>query len=903
MTDQIGGAWIRALRKRLGVSQIELAALLGVSNVTINRWEHDRATPHPATVERLLRAERDGIAALTGETPTISGNLPFIATPLLGREDELARLSAFLHPGTVVTLSGIGGIGKTRLAIEIARQHRDRFSGGIWFIDLSPVSDPAGVAATVARLLSIRESGRQSLPERIGESLRERALLLLLDTCEHQLAAVSELASTAFGGTSAVLATSRAPLGLAGEQIVALSPLDRETATALFTARAQAQQGGAAIAATNDGAIAQLCQRLDNLPLAIELAAARTHVLSIAQIGERLDRRFELLRTTGPGNPRQQALETTIAWSWELLSSGEATLLRRLGIFAGGFDLAAIEAVCEVPEPLDRLAALARQSLLVIEQGAVARYRLLDSLAEFARGQLEISGETDRIAAAHAGHYRALTVAAADELKTARQIAALATLDRDYANIRAALAWTIANQPGEAAISFAATLSRYWTTRGLFVEGSDWLTRALATAPAEPMPAMVTAYAGRGRLLINAGQLDDAERSLRAAIELARRLDDRRGEASALDALGLVFRGRGELPQAGRWHQRGYERALAVGDRVAAGTARLNLALIAGLGGDDEAAERGCHEALELLRDSGDLTAEAGVVANLGGIVGSLGRVREAIAYYDRAVALFRTLGDRDRMSISIGNAAETRASIGDYSGALPLILETEQQFRQSRNAIQLAGTLYIKGVILAGAQRQIEALAALRESLELYQRLNDWPDIAYTIEAIAALHADRGDARLAARLLGGAERLREQYNVADYPLFDMDGLEARIRRAVSSTERLELARAGWEQPPSGLVFDALQLGAVTNGRPTHLFVQRSLDPAAAPADPLTARQREILQLVAAGSSNRAIAEHLAISPRTVERHLSTIFIVLDVDGRAAAVAAAAERGLLTTRN
>lgn len=902
MSDQLTGERIRALRKQLKLSQIELGELLNVSNVTVNRWEHGRAVPQSGTAERLLRAELEGIAALRQPAPVTLSNLPRSATPLIGREDELAHIRNLLVPGGIVTITGTGGIGKTRLALELARSAAPNYPDGAWFVDLAAVSDPAAVGHTVARVLGVREAGRQSLLERLAETVRERDLLIVLDNCEHVLAAAAEIADCLPGSGSTALATSRAPLGLSAERAFPLGPLAVGDAAALFVTRAQALQGGGAVNAAREGTIEVLCRRLDHLPLAIELAAARTHVLSVEQIVDRIDRRFELLRVAGDGVERRRALDAAIAWSWDLLRPGEAELLRRLSVFAGRFDLAAVEAVCETAHALDLLDALARQSMIVVERDAgstEAHYRLLDSLAAYARRQLAAAGELDRIAGRHAEYYRQLAAGASAGMKTAGQVEALATLDREYENIRAALEWTIAGQPGEAAIAFASSLTRYWMPRGLFIEGCDWLTRALAAAPAEPVPTMVSALSGRGRLLINAGRLDDAERSLRESIAMAERIGDRGGEAAARDNLGLVFRGRSDLIPAAEQHQRAFDLHMELDDRVGAASARLNLALIAGLGGDDRLAELGCHEAWALLRGTNDIAAEAGVIANLGGIMGSLGRVREAIGYFDRAIELFRLLGDQDRMSLSIGNTAEIRCVIGDFAGALPLALEVETQFRRTRNTIQLAGTLYIKGVVLAGLGRQRESLETFRESLQLYHQLDDWMDVVYTLEVIARLHVERGDPRFAARMLGGAEALRERHRVPGYPYIDQQGTEAALNAALGPTERAEATKAGWTQSQDGLVAEALHIGTVTDGPPTHVFILRGATPPEQADGVLTARQAEILRLVALGRSNRAIADELAISARTVERHLSTIFNLLDVDSRAAAVATAGARKLL----
>ncbi|MGH7291845.1 MAG: ATP-binding protein, partial [Myxococcota bacterium] len=384
---------------------------------------------------------------------------------------------------------------------------------GAWFVDLAAVSEPGNVMHTVARVLGLRESGKQSINERLAEHFQKREQLIVLDTCEHVLEAAAELASLVPGGKSAVLATSRARLGFAGETVIALEPLTAGDAAELFLSRAREQRGDSAKTPTSDGAVDVLCQRLDRLPLAIELAAARTHILSVQQISDRIDQRFELLRVAGRGETRRRALDAAIAWSWDLLQPDEAELLRRLSIFGGRFDLAAVESVCATATALDLLDSLARQSMIVVEQEAgvtTARYRLLDSLAAYAHLQLVASEEFDRIADRHAAYFEQVASTASAAMKTARQVQALATLDRDYENIRAALARTIEIRPGEPTIAFAASLARYWIPRGLFLEGSDWLSRALETTQNSSVPPVVSALSGRGRLLINAGRLDDA---------------------------------------------------------------------------------------------------------------------------------------------------------------------------------------------------------------------------------------------------------------------------------------------------------------------------------------------------------------------------------------------------------
>lgn len=312
------GARIKGLRRELGLSQVELAAALGISNVTVNRWENDRARPQPGTIERLLRLEREGIPASGGRAPERLGNLPLAFSPLVGRSADLDAVARAVEETPLATITGTAGVGKTRLAIEIGGRLGDCFPDGIWFADLAAVTDPGDVPHAAARALGVRETGRTALFDRLAGHLRERAVLLILDNCEHVRAASADLVRRLGlnrASRSRVLATSRVPLAAPGETVYALRPLTAGAAQELFVQRAGEQGMQTAPDSQQSHAIAEICARLDGLPLAIELAAARTHVLSLEQIAGRLDRRFDLLRAGESAAPRQRTLETAIGWS------------------------------------------------------------------------------------------------------------------------------------------------------------------------------------------------------------------------------------------------------------------------------------------------------------------------------------------------------------------------------------------------------------------------------------------------------------------------------------------------------------------------------------------------------------------------------------------------------------
>lgn len=888
------------LRRRLGLSQVELATLLGVSNVTVNRWEHDRALPEPATLARLARAEHEGIAALRAPAAR-KGNLPVPPAAILGRAADLAMLQTLLASERLVTLTGPGGVGKTRLAVEAAHALADRFPDGVWFIDLAALTDGHEVEHAVARVIGVRDAGRRPLTERLVADLRERTRLLLLDNCEHLLPACAAFARAflAEPGASRLLATSRAPLGVSSEHVMAVGPLAPADAVALFVQRARSRGVTLALDPPDARCVAELCRRLDRLPLAIELAAARTHVLSVAQIAERLDRRFDLLRTDRAESPRQQALDLAIAWSYDLLEPPEAALFDRLGVFAGSFDLAAVEAVSGSEDALDLLDRLARQSLITVERDArspAARYRLLESIAAFARGRLAASGETETVTQRAVEYYAALARSAAERLRGPDQAAQLALLDLEIDNILAALEWTCVSGEPEQAVALAASLAPYWQRRGLFTEGSDWLGRALALEPVTPSAERARALTGFATLATPGGRFAEAERALADAIALARAAGDPAAEAQAHDTAGILARGRGELERAQTSHEAAFALWTALGDRRGAAGSRSNLGLLANIRGEHAAAERCYLEAWSLIHGAGDPATEAAVLANLGEVAARAGRPRDAADYYERALAIVRELGDPIRIAILVGNAAEVKLVLGEVAEAAALAAEAVAQFRALDDKIQLAGALYIQGVILAATQRRGMALAILREALALYHLLGNWVDAAQTVEAIAGLFVAAGEGMLPARWLGGAEAIRERDGVDPYPLFDYAGTVAGLRSLLNEATFAACWAAGRRLSPEQLVSDALHRGRLEDLAPP--------DRAPAPASPpkLTPRQREVLERVAAGASTREIAAELSISQRSVERHLTAIYEALGVDRRSAAVAAAAASGLLGSR-
>lgn len=898
MDDSTPGQRIRALRERLELSQIAFAGLLGVSNVTVNRWEHDRALPQPALLARIELAEARGIDALRESDRPLRGNLPR-EPAILGRDSELEALRGLLTPGALVTLIGPGGVGKTSLAIAAARQIADRFPDGVWFVDLAPVSDGGQVIHAVTHLLGIREAGRQSPIERLAAEIERRAVLLLLDNCEHLHDACVELIRgvTAALDRSAIVATSRRALDLRGETLFPVAPLALPDATALFIERAGPNLHPDP---TELEAIARICDRLDRLPLAIELAAGRSHLLSVTQIASRIDRRFELLRSQSGVRPHHRELEATIAWSYDLLAPGEAALFRRLGIFSGWFDLPGVEAIWEGAGALDLLDRLSRQSLIVAGQSPgdpVVRYRLLESLAVFARQRLDDAGESAEIAWRHAVYYAAIAHDASRQLLGERHVTALHRLDVAHDNIASAFDWLVVTGSATEAMELAVSLAPYWQRGALFQEGSDWLRRVLALTPDDRSALRARALTVYGMLIWPIGLASESERALNDALALAHLSGDWAGKADTLDQLASCLTRQGDLVRAEDAIARAVDIRNEFDDPGGMARTLIRRGNLLGLRGDFAASECDYHRAWELAREAGDLPSEAVAVANLGELAAHTGDYARGLEFNRRSARIHELFGDEDRVAITDGNSAELYVLLGHYPEAVARARQAVGRFRHSGNLAPLANILYVQGVALAAAGARRDALASFREAVVIDASLNNETNVVYHLEAIVRLHADGGNAPLAARLLGGCEQQRAMLRMVDYEPFDRMGMIAAVRSALSREAFDHALAAGRRLTAAGLLAEALHLGEITDGEPSYLYRKSDAKPAEAVA--LTERQRDVLRLVALGRSNREIAGELSISDRTVERHLTTIFTLLGVDRRSAAVMEASARGML----
>lgn len=595
----------------------------------------------------------------SGEFPPLKTlhqvNLPVQPGPLIGRERELADVIELLSAARLVTLTGPGGSGKTRLALQAAAELVEEYRDGVWWVALAALRDPELVEPTIAQVLGARDG--------LAEHLRSRRALLLLDNLEQLLGASARIAKLlAEAPEVRVLVTSRERLGVAGEREYSVAPMAINDAVELFTARARQLQPGF----EPDLAVTEICRRLDGLPLALELAAARVKVLSPAQILPRLERRFDLLTTGARDAPeRQRTLRAAIDWSYDLLADGERGIFARLGVFAGSFDLDAAEAVAGAD--VDMLGSLVDKSLLRPTRDG--RFFMLETIREFAVERLAGSGETDRLQRAHAAWFVSLVEQTAPGLTGPEQAACLERLIRDQENARAALEWA-ASRSEEILLRLAGALFRFWYLRGLLGEARAHLDRALRTRLVVPSLRESVLF---GATLIAHRQGDAAAARAYATerLEICRALEDPSRTASALIGLGLVSELEGGDPAiAAAAYENARSEAAKAGDAWTGAIATLNLSDIALSQGDTERATALAEHATQSFREIGDRAMVSKAIYCVGMAAIERGDIAGAESAFEEGLRLSFEIDDSESLIFNFDGIAEVAALNGDVERA-----------------------------------------------------------------------------------------------------------------------------------------------------------------------------------------------------------------------------------------
>jgi non-specific serine/threonine protein kinase len=652
------------------------------------------------TAARFAEALSGAAAGASAEAPgppssAARHNLPHDRTPFIGRERDIAECGRALETSRLVTLTGIGGAGKTRLAIRVATtilpQHRD----GAGFVDLAPLSEPERVAEAVAAAVGVAEQPGKNLVDAVIAHLREKRFLLVLDNCEHLLAASADLAARLLRdcGSLHVIATSREGLGIEGERIVALRSLSvpgtvgsvtpevagASEAVRLFVDRARAVETGFTLTPENAATVAEICRRLDGIPLAIELAAARTRVLTVSQIRERLDDRFRLLTGAGRASiSRHQALRATIQWSFDHLDPEERRLANRLAVFSGGWTLDGATRVAgdgaDEFEVMDLLLRLADKSLIQIDRdpNLESRYRMLETVRQFALETLVASGDSDAARAFHREEFLRLAERAHGE-RNARGDAWTSVLEAEHGNLRAALeSWRAADP--ERYLELAALLAWFWHVRSHFLEGSEHLLAALAATPSDPArPARARALRGLGTLLSWQGDADSARARLTEALVMWRRIGDREEIARALEGIGWTYLLGGDAPRALETFEECFRLQSEIGDPVLLNRAKVALAQTLVAVGDTLRARPMAEEIVAFSRPRGERRNEHFGVHFLADCELIDGRCAKSLDRYRESLELAHAIGDRLETTFEIQGVAMSLAGLGKDEAAITL--------------------------------------------------------------------------------------------------------------------------------------------------------------------------------------------------------------------------------------
>lgn len=767
MQEEISfGTWLRRQRRALDLSQQAFADQVGCAEVTLRRIEAGTLKPSKELANVLLQnlgipeSERlQWIAFARGSSafplstaapsrkPTT--NFPIPLTTFIGRQREQVEVSQLLSKNRLVTLTGTGGVGKTRLAIQVVTGVRSHFPDGVWFLDLAPLVNPILLPNTLATVIGLRESAELSFKDLLINYFQARSALVVFDNCEHLIESCAQLVLSLLSACEdlSILATSREALRVAGEipyrvPSLEIPRLDAESAmetlknidsVQLFAERATAASSSFLINPHNAFAVAEICQRLDGIPLAIELAAARVNVLTVEQILMRLNERFRLL--TGGFRSvvsRHQTLEAAVDWSYTLLSEKERTVFRRLAVFSGGWTLKAAEAICigngiESAEVLDLLSGLVNKSLVFVEtvQGH-SRYRRLQMIREYALAMLKKSDEMSMIRFRHLNFFAEMVFEAERNLKGPEEAFWYERLDSELDNLRTALTWFEGLEHVEIRLRFVAGLWRYWKNRGRSSEGRAYLQQILSGVPHGPSrqtAAYARALTAAGALAYYQADFSYSEQSRREALSIYRVLADKVGIGDCLIGLGNAAISQGHYDQARAFYEEGLGIRQEMGDKW--GIARLigNLGLLAYFQMNYDRAHSLVQESLTLFRELQDYQGVANELSNLGDIARHQGKLSMARAFYEESVSNSRLMKDQWGMAYGILGIADVAFEQGDFS----------------------------------------TAISHYKECLGMFQKEADYIGLPYVLESVARLLLTKKQLEYAAQIYSSADALRQR--------------------------------------------------------------------------------------------------------------------------------------------
>ena len=851
---------------------------------------------------RLLPTPPAGSSHEEEEDPPGLGrhNLPLQRTSFVGREREMVEVKRTLSRARLLTLTGAGGSGKTRLALEVARNLVGAYPDGVWLVELAPLSEEDLVAQEVARTLEVQERPGQTLTDTLVEALGDKEIkemLLVVDNCEHLVEATAQLVDALLDSCSRlrVLATSREPLGVEGEALWRVTSLSlpektnggpkggssveslmRYEAVRLFVDRAGLRLPNFELTQENVGAAARVCRKLDGIPLAIELATARMGALAVEQVAQRLEDSLDVLRDANwTAAPRQQTLRATLDWSYNLLSEAERAMFRRLSVFAGGWTLEAAEAVCsgggiEQEDVLDLLGGLVDKSLVVARAsmtGSAVRYRMLEPIRQYALEKVEESEEAEKVQGHHVAFFLAVAEEAEPELAGPQQSVWVERLEAEHDNLREALSWLLESGEGKLGLRFGGALWRFWHARGYISEGVRWLESVLASSGPQLIPPRLKALEGMGWMSQNQGDHERARATYEEMLKLSRELGDKGNVATALNSLGTVAAQQGD-------------------NQLAKTLLQENL------------------EVIKELEEEGDPATplKKFYVFNLLGYlaINDEDDYARGTTLWQESLALAREVGDNYRVGRNLANLGHPALLQGDYERARAFSEEalTLADELGSAGVEIIPSALVNRGLAEVGLGEHDRAMGSFREALVMSQDMGTKPQVLEALEGMASLAGAVGEAIRAAHLWGAAEAAREATGIIAFSPGEWVLHEPHLVAA-----RSRVGEAAWEEAlvegRAMSLEEAVEYAlSEETDRPEVVIPQ---DPSAyGSAGELTRREREVALRVARGLTNRQISTELTISERTAGNHVARILSKLGLRSRAQLATWAAEHQLST---
>lgn len=828
----------------------------------------------------------------------VPNNLPRQLTSFVGREHEIAEIKTLLGKTALLTLTGVGGSGKTRLALQVTADIVNEYPDGAWWVPFAPIAEPAFVPQALTSALGIREHRGLSTMDVLCHHLRHKTLLLVLDNVEHLLEACAILVDTLLRSCVGlrVLATGREPLRVEGEHIYPVPPLAvpssgmlvpvvtlrKAEAVRLFVDRAIAVRPSFALSEQNAAAVLQICRRVEGIPLALELAAARVKALSVEQIAARLDDQFRLLTdSVRIGLARHQTLGATMDWSYDLLTDQERVLFGRLAVFAGGFSLEAVELVCagdglEPSAILDLLTRLVEKSLVLTEVGAkIYRYRLLEPVRQYALAKLRETDAPSAVLTQHRDVFLAMAEQGYVGLAGPDRMGWRSRLEADHDNIRAALRWSIDAGDLEQAARLGASMARFWVSRGFLHEGWTWLTELRRHENQVSAHTRARLLCGIGLLAFESGEHEQAEVT-EHALAIFREHSEREDVEVCARLLGMVAAERGN-----------YTRAAVLLD-----------------------------EAAGLARDRGNVVAEAEALRQRGYLAAKQAEYALAEQHLQRSLAVARQSALPRSIGFALGHLAQIYCYQGALHRAVAMLREALSQLEAVEHSTGIAYFLNILGLALLEQGDYRGCAEAYKRSLALAHESGYKWGIAQNLIGAGALAAAEGDRRPSVRLLAAAGVLLRQIDYV-LPLAEqvrLDRLVEELRQALepeafteawgegqvmSIDQAVDASRAVWEEAELGAAAVRAAGGPQAVGvGDAHRRVSPPA-PAKQPVMPLSHREQQVAALVVQGLTNREIAETLGIAEKTANAHIQNILNKLGFNSRAQIAAWAATQDLL----